>query len=59
LELGIVTDGLAEAPHQIAPDLQRRQDVALTQQAAAADVLKVMSRSSFAACARTVVWPRP
>ena len=42
-----VTDAVAQAPHQIVADLQRRLDEALAQQASTAGVLKVISRSAF------------
>ena len=42
-----VTDAIAQAPHGIVADLQRRLDEALAQQASTAGVLKVISRSAF------------
>jgi two-component system, NtrC family, sensor kinase len=42
-----VTDSIAEAPQQLIADLQRRLDESLAQQAATADVLKIISRSAF------------
>ncbi|HET7886802.1 MAG TPA: GAF domain-containing protein, partial [Bradyrhizobium sp.] len=40
-------DKLAEGPQQVINDLQRRLDESLAQQAATADVLRVIGRSSF------------
>nr|WP_312001525.1 GAF domain-containing protein [Bradyrhizobium altum] len=42
-----MTDDIAEAPKRVIADLQRRLDESLAQQAATADVLKVISRSTF------------
>ena len=45
--ISIVTDNVAGNPQQVIADLQRRLDESIAQQAATADVLKVMSRSAF------------
>src|SRR6185312_2536685 len=43
----IVTNNVAGDPQQVIADLKRRLDESIAQQAATADVLKVISRSTF------------